>query len=487
MHPNPMNKQKFTKNIIYIAIITIALALQKFFLIPILTKNLGTELYGVWTNIINTVLLLCAVGSIGMGPTIVRFFSGENDKKKISKDFLLIFIFVFFSTTLLSVLCYLFSSTIALYILQNINYAFLIKISCILIILESWNAIIITLYKALKLFKTYTYIYVSYAIAELFFFWYILSNNLGLISLIIASIILKALLVIVGLSITKLKLGLYMPTTKRIKTYLLYGLPLTLTPFYNWVIRVSDQYIIGFFYGAKQIGIYSLHYSLAFLLFNLTYIALFVLSPTITRFWEENKLQELREFMNFSYKYIMMLLIPSIIGYFVLYDGVIINIATSEFISTNILLLVLALTIIFASIYSLSQNILFLLKKTKIINYITLSGAIFNIILNIILVPYIGILGAAVSTLITFTILMILNLIYTRKHYKFDFMIKTIIKFTIAAIIMGVVIYPFKSINLFSLIIQILLGAIVYFIILYFLKVIKKEEIKFFLILYKKN
>tara|TARA_Y100000034_G_C6642691_1_gene280992 strand:+ start:31 stop:579 length:549 start_codon:yes stop_codon:yes gene_type:complete len=182
-----------------------------------------------------------------------------------------------------------------------------------------------------------------------------------------------------------------------------------------------------------------------------------------------------------------MLLIPSIVGYFVLYEGVIRNIATSEFISTNTLLLVLALTIIFASIYSLSQNILFLLKKTKVVNYITLTGAIFNIVLNIILVPYIGILGAAISTLITFIILMILNLIYTHKHYKFNFMIKTISKFIIAAIIMGVVIYPFKSINLFSLIIQVLLGAIVYFIVLYFLKAIKKEEVKFFLILYKKH
>ena len=176
-----------------------------------------------------------------------------------------------------------------------------------------------------------------------------------------------------------------------------------------------------------------------------------------------------------------------IIGYFVLYKGIITNISTQDFISTNILLFVLSFTIIFASIYSLLQNILLLLKKTRIINYITLTGAIFNIILNFILVPYIGILGAAISTLITFIILMCLNLVYTNKHYKFDFMFPTIIKFTIAAVIMGVIIYPFKSINLFYLIIQILLGAIIYFITLYILKAINKQEIKFFLVLYKRN
>ncbi len=483
-----MNKEKFMKNIVYIAIVTIILGLQRFLLLPLLTKNLGPEYYGVWANTINTVLLLTAIATLGMGPTITRFLSSEKNKQKISKDFFMIFTLLFLSSLLFSIICFFLSDTIAFFILKNLDYSIFIKIACSLIILETLNAILVVFYKTLRMFKTYAYLYIVYAGIELFSFWYLLSNSFGLTWIFIISIIIKALLMFIGLSVVKTKVGWHSPSLDRIKPYISYGFPLILLPFYHWIIRVSDQYVIGFFYGAKEIGVYSLHYSLAFILLNFTSIIMFVLYPTITRLWDEHKIKEVKEFTKFSYKYIMMLFIPSIIGFFVLYEGIIRNISTKEFLSTSLLLIILAIATIFNSIASLLQTILLLLKKTRFINRITLISAITNIILNIIFVYYFGIIGAAISTLITFLMFTILSLVYTHKEYKFDFMPASIIKFMVAAIIMGIILFFFStSINIFYLISQILVGAAVYFIILILLRAISRQEIRFFLSIYKKR
>lgn len=481
-----MDKKKFTKGIAYVGMGIVAMALQKFLLIPILTKNLGAEDYGAWTNIMNTVILLAAVASIGMGPTIIRFLSAEKDKKEISRDFFLVFGITLLSSVILSIACYFSSNSIALFILKNMAYSHFIKIACALIIIETWNVIFIALYKALKLFKTYTSVYIAYSIIELFLFWYLLSTGFKLMSIIIASIVIKILLVIAGLVATKFKVGWHRPNFKKTGHYLAYGLPLTLTPFYNWVIRVSDQYVIGFFYSAKEIGIYSLHYSLSYVLYNLTLVIIFVLSPTITELWEQKKIKEVKECIKYSYKYLMMLLIPSVVGCFTLYESVIRNIATREFLTTGFLLLILGGAMIFSSIFALLQNILLLLNKTAVINFITLALALVNLVLNIILIPRIGLFGAAISTLITFISLAFLSLVYTYNEFKFDFMLTTIVKFVISAIVMSFMLSFFEKISLFALLGQIAFGAVIYFSSLLMLKAVSIEEVKFFLRFYKK-
>ena len=62
-------------------------------------------------------------------------------------------------------------------------------------------------------------------------------------------------------------------------------------------------------------------------------------------------------------------------------------------------------------------------KKSLQLMYITLIGAILNIILNFIFIPKFGMQGAAISTCICFLIILLIVYKYAKLYYfiKFDF------------------------------------------------------------------
>ena len=60
-------------------------------------------------------------------------------------------------------------------------------------------------------------------------------------------------------------------------------------------------------------------------------------------------------------------------------------------------------------------------KETKKILYTTLVGSLASIVLGIILVPFIGLFGAAIASLLGFFIMFIMRLIQTRKYFTISF------------------------------------------------------------------
>lgn len=100
--------------------------------------------------------------------------------------------------------------------------------------------------------------------------------------------------------------------------------------------------------------------------------------------------------------------------------------------------------------------------------------ALFNIILNLILIPPLGFIGAAIATLITEIFLFILYYSFVSKSlYTLNFM-PILIKPLIASIVMSVFLL-FTNINIF---ISVILGALIYFTVLILIKTFEKDDLK---------
>jgi uncharacterized membrane protein len=54
-------------------------------LLPILTKTLGAELYGIWAQMLVTVSLLMPLALLQLGFAMTKFLAAEKDKEKVSK------------------------------------------------------------------------------------------------------------------------------------------------------------------------------------------------------------------------------------------------------------------------------------------------------------------------------------------------------------------------------------------------------------------
>jgi len=107
-------------------------------------------------------------------------------------------------------------------------------------------------------------------------------------------------------------------------------------------------------------------------------------------------------------------------------------------------------------------------------------AAFSNIILNIILIPHIGILGAAIATLISYAVLALLTVSISFKYLKFEIDWSFIVKSTISSIVMASLILKLNPIDVFPILASLGIGAVAYFVLLILLKGITKEELKFF-------
>ena len=155
----------------------------------------------------------------------------------------------------------------------------------------------------------------------------------------------------------------------------------------------------------------------------------------------------------------------------VLFPGAIINLFFGkDYINAAFSLRFLALGIFFYSIFIISENLISMAGKSKIVLLDILLASLINIILNIFLVPKYNINGAAFSTMITYIIWSLISLLQARHYVSITpLKRKMFLILLISAIptLLLVFIKQFIPITLPSLIIQ---GSL--FFLLYFFLVI---------------
>lgn len=108
----------------------------------------------------------------------------------------------------------------------------------------------------------------------------------------------------------------------------------------------------------------------------------------------------------------------------------------------------------------------------KKFNIGVIVGAIINVIMNLLLIPYLGATGAAISSVCAEFIILILFFFFGKEYLKINIK-SSLIKYVIASSLMylTVVLTNSSSQNmLISMLIQIIIGSIVYFIVLIALK-----------------
>ena len=111
---------------------------------------------------------------------------------------------------------------------------------------------------------------------------------------------------------------------------------------------------------------------------------------------------------------------------------------------------------------------------------------VINVLLNLLFIPLLGIQGAALSALISFSVMFFIGLYFVPKvisGYRFRRLIKISLPIFISGIIMAFCAYYFNQIMSYLYVIP--LGAIIYLICLYFTRAIPKEHLSSVVMLLK--
>lgn len=107
-------------------------------------------------------------------------------------------------------------------------------------------------------------------------------------------------------------------------------------------------------------------------------------------------------------------------------------------------------------------------------------SALLNLLLNILIVPHIGILGAAITTVIAYALAPGLTTFYSLREFRFNIEWSFILKSLVASVIMSLAIWVTNPVGTLDVALVIAGGVIIYAASLLLMKSFKREEIKLF-------
>ena len=469
----------FAQRVGLVGIVNLLVSLSGIILLPILTKTLPIEEYGIWVQIIVTITLISPIVGMGLPYTMVRFLAAEKDKKKIQEGFYSIAVFILFTSLAASLLLFLFSEPFAAAFLGD--RADLIRIISVLIPIECLNGLFLDFFRTFQRIKKYSFFNILYTYGMVVLVTYSLLSGYGIFGALVSFLIARIIVFLLMGSLIISEIGVKIPTFSHLKEYLNFGLPTVPGNFSSWIVSSSDRYIIGYFLGVAFVGYYSPGYMLGAMIGMYMAPIGFLLPAVLSKLYDEGKEGEVKRYLEYTLKYFLMLAIPSVFGLSLLSKQLLITLSTSEIASYGYLITpFVAVSMVLSGAYSVIAQIIVLVKKTKISGSIWILAAVMNLGLNFVFIPYFGILGAAITTLVAYSLALILTTYYSSHYFSFEIDFRFILKSILASVVMSLVIIKWCPIGTLNVLIVIGVCAVVYAAILLLLKGVKKEEIAFF-------
>lgn len=195
----------------------------------------------------------------------------------------------------------------------------------------------------------------------------------------------------------------------------LYSLPLIANSLAWWVNNSSDRYIVIFFCGMAANGIYSVASKIPSILtvFQTIFSQAWTLSAVKDFDPEDSKGFFTNTYRGYN---CLMTVICSLL--------IVLDKPLAKFLYANDFYKAwqyvpwLTIAVLFGSMAGYIGGIFVAVRNSRIFASSTLVGAVLNIILNLITVPLLGPLGAAVSTTISYALVWVIRLTQSRKYIK---------------------------------------------------------------------
>jgi O-antigen/teichoic acid export membrane protein len=226
--------------------------------------------------------------------------------------------------------------------------------------------------------------------------------------------------------------------------------------------------------GSYANGIYNASYKLISVLtvFSTIYTAIFF--PVMSKFFKNEK-NLLKVSFEKSVKYLMMIMIPLAFATVLYSTDIVQLIYGHEYDPAHTVLSILIWTVCLLFVNSACTNLLNASHKEKLVTVVYMAAAIFNIVLNLYMIPNYSYDGAAVSTVLSDLLILILFLVMIARIGQLPD--KKLVFDLIKIIVGSVVLYGILSFLGISMWLAIPVGIIIYLLCLIVLKTFDKEDI----------
>lgn len=469
-----MKREKdLTKNTLILFLGTFYTKAAQYLLLPFYTRVLTTEEYGTIELLNTLVLLLVPVLTLQLEQGVFRYLVDSRKNKKEKKKLISTSVITVFG---LNAICAIL--TLVLSPLIQTEYKGLLVAN---VVMNCFSVLFMQISRGLGSNKGYSISGVISATATMLLnVLFLLGLHLNVVGMLYGS--LAGLAIGIIYLILKLRLYEYISikefSAASLKKMLKYSLPMLPNALAWWVFSSSDRLIVSGMLGLSENGLLSVAYkfsSLLIIVYNVFHMS-FVESAILSK-----KDKDFESYYNKVFTIISQLFV-SCGGIFIAVMALAFNILVGEGYGGAYGLLPIA---ILATIFQVFAGLLVVIyiihDNTKSIAATSVIAAIINVIVDFLLINFVGVYAAVISTVCSFAFLFIYRLFDVNRRYlkvKLDFKLLANLLITFV-----VTISMFYVNNIYLNIVSVVMAVVLAIIfnknnIEFVLKLLKKKRLK---------
>lgn len=461
-------------------------ALAAFITVPIYTHLFSPGEYGYYALAVAASEFLLLGTTTGFGQGAVRFYSAYQLKSGLSSYFA-----VLFNSVILITLAAASASAVLVVafrpLISNDLYPLLWG-AIVLYVVSAINATLMDVLRGQENSRWYSIIWISQVYAGIIFgLILVLEFGMDISGLIWGQTIGLLLPIIPLIWLTTHSIGVHPLQANRsdYKQLWAFSMPYTIGNLAFWSLSLADRYIVELFQGSYEVGLYSLATKISsrsiLLLVSLFFL---VPAPLISRLWEQSGRRAAEDALTGFTRMFFLMVIPAVAGLAMIAAPLVKLLADEAYYGAYPAIWLAALASMGLGLSDLGSSGCMVTNKTRLIARNQCIAAAAGLILNFILVPTLGFMGAALSAALAFSFLAILQAISSARFLTWRWPLQSLWRVLVASAVMFVAVALLQALlrsdttiwQIVNLLASVTVGGLIYFSLLWILGEIKPKD-----------
>lgn len=459
--PTRKGVREFVADNLIVAAAQLLTKLRSIVMLPLIVRGLGTAGYGVWAQVLAFVGFVGAIVSWNLHHPLVQSIAA--DRKSAARTYTTLTLATVAFAVLGVVAVVPFTGFTSRLMLGDANIEGYLLLALLLALFNNVRQMNLSVYRALGRFTARGVLDLGGALLELGAIAAVLTLGHGLGAVLGVMVVCGGLVALVGSVHVGTLVGWARPAWPILRAALRYSTPLMPGVLSLWILDRGDRFVIGHYLGAVGVARYSASYAVGFLLLHALAPLQMTLLPRVAELWDRDRALAGR-YIVISNRVFVALAIPYIAATYFVAPPLLAELANEEIASqaapTSTLV---AVGIAFYGIGNLQAQAFYAAKRTGVIGIIWALAALLNVGLNFLLVPRMGVAGAALATAVSYAATCAAFARALRGLIQFDYQPLHVLKAAVASCPMALTLWLLAPRGVASLLGSCALAGGVYF------------------------
>lgn len=403
---------------------TLAERATSFLLLPLLTKTLTPELYGVWSQIVVSAAFAGNLVLLGLHTAAVRFLAGAVQPREQSAIVHRMLGIVAVNAAIVIGVTWLIPAAVSELVFGDPGFTGFVRLLGVFWAQEAVFELITAVLRARRrIARLSVYYFVKNGIRVVILAGALIGLRTTLLQAVWLLLAVQCVLLafLYGFEIWRvLGLALSLGETPW-AAVLAFALPLVPYNMLTWANNFLDRCIVVHLLDLRRMSVYAVAYSLAAIVGLLYSVLGFVLYPYLVERWNEGDRDAAAQALHRTTQSYLILFVPFLTMLAMLSTPITRVFATEAYVANPLVVLLLGIGIGLFGLYQLNLYTTLLAGKMGANFVVLIVATLVNVLLNLVMIPRLGILGAAIATVASNAILAVSTIVISRKALPYAF------------------------------------------------------------------